>query len=318
MLDNFDRVFPFGLAKSLMGTTGDGSKIFVWDKNSKSFTPVVLPKSLAPPFTPQPIAPLKQLVRTVDQSSDQTKMFWQSDGSLTLKSKNQKTRPSIVLDCPTLPCFDVDCLAVQIDWQRDLRTTQPQTASLLFINDLQKEFDPAFRIDCEPSDTSGSQTLTFPLHSEVSWAMGGMCQQLKLLLPGGTCTIKSIAIEPLALTEPMLSLQNADNQYNLGYVQLNRKYATCKVDYDISLMPGASAAGIEVTRPNTFFQLHNSAKADPNALLAKTTDSKKGGIFLNLEDFPSSGIYEARVRALDIKGKPFGFASDHIVITVNH
>jgi hypothetical protein len=101
-------------------------------------------------------------------------------------------------------------------------------------------------------------------------------------------------------------------------VQLNQQHPNSALQYDVSSIPGTSSVGLEVTRPNAFFQLHNSAKCDNNAQIIKTNSSKKASISLKLSDFVNDGIYEARLRTMDTNGKPFGFSSDHIVISVNH
>src|SRR5262249_15761353 len=54
MLDNFDRVFPFGLARSSMSSGDSKSSIYVWDRTRLVFTPVLLPKASAASFTLQP------------------------------------------------------------------------------------------------------------------------------------------------------------------------------------------------------------------------------------------------------------------------
>lgn len=293
-LDNFDRVFPFGMAKPAVALAARSAQVLKWDEKNMSFSSAAL----------DPSAPVA---------------IRQSSGNLAAKSQNKRMRPTTVLDFAGLPCFNVDCLIFNVDWQNDLRAPEPLTASLLYTNDLQKEFDPAFRVDCQLSDKSGLQSLAFPLHSEVHWAMGGKCHQLKLSLPEGTSfTLKSVSAQPLSQTIPKLSLANTANQYNLGYVQLNRQYPTSTLDYDVSSIPGAASAGLEVTRANAFFQLHNSAKSDNNARIVRTISSKKGSIPLKLSDFVNDGIYEARLRTMDPNGKPFGFSGDHIVISVNH
>jgi hypothetical protein len=294
ILDNFDRVFPFGMAKPAVALAAKSGQVLKWDQKTMSFSNACL-----------------------DTSIPKTITVW--SGTLAAESQNKRTRPAAVLDLSGLPCFNVDCLIFDVDWRNDSKAPEPITASLLYTNDLQKDFDPAFRADCQLSDKNGHQRLAFPLHSEVNWAMGGKCRQLKLMLPEGTrFTLRSVSAQPLALTIPMLSLANTANQYSLGYVQLNQQHPNSVLECDVSSIPEASSVGLEVTRPSAFFELHNSAKCDNNAQIIKTINGKKGSISLKLSDFVKDGIYEARLRTMNTEGKPFGFASDHIVISVNH
>lgn len=293
-LDNFDRVFPFGMAKPTIAVASRKGQVLTWDKTNLNLS-----------------------VASLKASDPAPSNIW--SGTLSANSENKRMRPAAVLDFPNLSCFNVECLSFEIDLHNDVNSNQPLTASLLYTNDLQKEFDPAFRVDCQLSKKTGSQVLVFPLHSEVNWAMGGKCHQLKLMLPEGTSfTLKSISTKPLDLTIPELSMANTVNQYSLGYAQLDQQHSTCTLDFDVSSIPEAKAVGLELSRPNAFFQLHNSEKTDPNAAVVRTINAKKGTISVNLAEFANNGIYAARLRAVDTDGKPFGFSSDHIDISVNH
>jgi hypothetical protein len=117
---------------------------------------------------------------------------------------------------------------------------------------------------------------------------------------------------------PDLSFSKSPNQNSLGFIELNPRYRSCQLNIDASSLPGASSVVLEITRPNVFFALPNAINNDPSACLLKEYPETKSKIYLSIKDFPASGIYEARLRALNSQRQQVGFAGDHIVITVTH
>jgi hypothetical protein len=82
-------------------------------------------------------------------------------------------------------------------------------------------------------------------------------------------------------------------------------------------MPGAVAVQLEVTKPNKFFIVHNSAHAGTELGFTKSLFGNQGTFTLSKDDFPKDGIYQVRIRAVDRNGSPIGFASDHLLVTVS-
>lgn len=319
MLDNFDRSFPFGLARDAMRSFDSKMRILVWDRDNLRFVPASIdssPATMAHAFSG---AELKQLVDAGGDQPKQTQFDWLADGSLKISSSDKKSRPALILAPKGIACFSGESLALEITCSKADAKPENQTVSLYYINDLQKEFHPAYRLDSDLQSGPAQQRLTFPLHSEISWAMGGNCHRLKLLFPAGSeCTLRCLSFEPARLSQPSLSLKDSANQFSLGYVQLNPKTPAGQLRFDVSSPPFGTTTGLEVTRVNRFFAIHNSAKTDPNAQVIKTISGKSGTIELNLKDFPQDGMYEARLRRLDSSGGFIGSSSDHVVITVSH
>jgi hypothetical protein len=319
MLDNSDRIFPFGMARGPISSSDQGLQILTWDSEKKTFIPSPIPKPLDTYACSWSKESLKTIIEFGKEDSGGPGPIWRTDGSVTLNSNaNPKRRPELVVNLTGIPCFAIEFLSIKLRCPRIQANDAPGTVSLLYTNDLEKKFDSAHRLDATLKDTPELQTVSFPLHGQVSWAMGGKCHQLQFLFPRGCqCDLKSISVQPARLMMPQLSLRPSVNQNVLGFIELNEKNPAAEIDFDCHSLPGASSIALEFTKPNGSFEFQNTSLDDRSTGIIKLYPTTSGKIPLGTQDFPTSGIYEARLRALDWTGKPVGFAGDHILLTVN-
>jgi hypothetical protein len=318
-LDNSDRVFPFGIARSSLNSLHFYPIIMLWSNDRQSFVGLRIPKA---PGSVNLSWANENLRKIISQDPHQPKAIqssFQPDGTLVFSSSNKKTHPEIVFTLPQMPCWYAEYITLKVRCLGPQLTKDNAVASLIYSNDLLQTFDLAHRVEGEVSQDGTVRSLTFALHSEIDWAMGGMCHQMKLLLPPGTqWAISEIAVTPAQAIMPILSVPVAGNQNRLGYIELNPKYPTAQLDFNVDAIPEAIGVALELSAPNAFFQLHNTSRTEPASCTFKTMHGKQGSIILDLHDFKLDGIYEARLRALNSDEKQVGLAGDHVVITVNH
>ncbi|MGH9550007.1 MAG: hypothetical protein ACRD3W_11560, partial [Terriglobales bacterium] len=79
----------------------------------------------------------------------------------------------------------------------------------------------------------------------------------------------------------------------------------------------AAAVKLEVTRPNAQFEWPNAPVADRNTKILAIKSGLSGAFVIKRHDFPDTGLFELRVRAVDAHGRDLGVASDHIVAAVD-
>jgi hypothetical protein len=326
MLTDSEHSFPFGFSRESIQNRSN-SKILRWDSDRLQFHLLALPISVAK------VIPSWQLV--------------------TVAETIPKHR-SLVMLTDHLPCWSTDIITLHLRATAGLQKGSDSTISLMYKNDLQKTFSLSKRIASNIENTTSEQSISFPLHGDVDWSMGGDCHQLELLYPGQCqIVIDKLEITPLYDMVPKLSFKNTANQNSLGYIELNQNNPSCQLNFDINQMLPLSSNGfpsapashlnagwkpalpgydagkmpalpgvingvrLEITKPNTFFETANSRSEDNTVALSQYYPGKQGGITVNLTNFPASGIYQCRLRAIDKNQSPCGFAGDQIMITVN-
>ncbi|HEY9785051.1 MAG TPA: glycosyltransferase family 39 protein [Candidatus Obscuribacterales bacterium] len=92
------------------------------------------------------------------------------------------------------------------------------------------------------------------------------------------------------------------------------------LSYDLSSIPGAADARVEMSRPYSMFQVDSNTYRDrePSKGAAKSWVSKgaKGRIELRAGVFPEPACYQIRIFALDARGTTLGVSSDPIYLGV--
>jgi hypothetical protein len=311
MLTSTEHSFPYGFARDSI-QKDKNSKILQWNSEPKDFDLLTLPQdgdssretiqsdTISFPATTLPNKYIIPFLLQVPQ--------------IKKTAENQ----SLILLVQNLPCWSTDIITLKC---RILSPPQPDSEfpiSLMYTNDLQKEFSLSKRVATIMKNTSAEQTISFPLHGDIDWSMGGNCHQLQILSSNKyVMKIDKLESTPLLSMMPKLSFSNTANQNKLGYVQLNRQYQSCQFNFDAEPMSPVTSVSLEVSKPNTFFDTPNSEAPDNHVAITHSYAGKKGRISLRLQDFPVSGIYQARLRAFDSQKNPYGFAGDQIMITVS-
>ena len=197
--------------------------------------------------------------------------------------------------------------------RKNLATTG---ADLLVSNDLHPETDLRRRV--HTAVPQGDGTLFFCLHGMPEWALGGNCRNLKLLLPDN-CRLVVTAVELLPATTiaPTLNFPNSGYLGSKGFIHMSADKKEQAVTLNATTIDKAAAVELEVTRPNLTFEEQNSSEPSSVVMRRLRINSPSGAVILHRSQFPATGLYEARPRALDTRAVPIGVAGDHIVISVD-
>jgi protein O-mannosyl-transferase len=286
-LDNFDQVFPFGFAKDTI-QSDPHSRIFRWESNDKKLVPITLTGN-----------------RYFEMAWPNTKPVKLSLGKLG-------------------DAFEFEFPNYTHRWQTELitftlttsNTLDPQPVTLFYGAEY---FPNRHRLPVLLENNGRVTKLSFCLRGEVDWALGKGSADLKLGLPQNiTFTIENVEVRHPGCLVPLARIQPAQNQNINGYLELNPKFNQAEITPDISRFENAKSLELEVSKPNQFFLIRNDPQRSQDVGQVRKTNPSEAKITLRLEDFPQDGIYDVRLRALDIVGKPIGFAGDNIVLTVHH
>ncbi|MBX9877775.1 MAG: hypothetical protein K2Y22_04895 [Candidatus Obscuribacterales bacterium] len=313
MVNSFEPILPFGYLKESLYQAKEQVRLFRWDNTSESFLDISLPESdsLSKVTTVFQGNALKQIAKP--QKISGTTYTWLPDGTLSVSSSADARKHSeIILDLGKLPCWFTDFIAVNFEVLHLPEQSAQWGADLLYKNDINKDFELRRRTHAQIYPKT-----VFALHSLPEWSLGGTAKQFKLMLPPGSeLKIKSIEVVRPETVMPSLTFKNSGYFGTKGYLHISDKDNTQVINIDTREIANAAGARIEITRPNLLFEFQNTT--EPSRVIAQTIDTgKKASVTLTEDKFPSAGIYELRVRAIDSAGNPVGLASDHIVISVD-
>ncbi len=187
---------------------------------------------------------------------------------------------------------------------------------LLYKNDLHPE---GISVSALPIYKKGKKI--FLLHNLVDWKLGGKCSEIKLYLPHQT--IKSAAVVAANKIMPTLFFKPAVNQYIVGYIELDKLHPSCQLYYDASNIEEAKNVVLESASPNQIFVIENdplppsTVQSHAQTVLPyKKLSGLSGQVSLTKADFPETGIYALRLRAVSEDNRYIGVAGDHIIVTV--
>ncbi len=314
MVNSFEPILPFGHLKDSLYQFKDQVKLYRWDSQSGTgFIPITLPETnvLNQITTTWQGKTLKQILQP--QEAKDTIYTWLPDGTLSVSSDADARKHSeVIVNLGNLPCWFTDFIAVNFEIMHLPATSAQWGADLLYKNDINKDFELRRRTHAEIFPKT-----VFSLHSLPEWSLGGTAKQFKLMIPPGCeLKIKSIEVIRPETVMPRLTFNNSGYFGTKGYLHISDKDNTQTIAVDTREIAGAVAARVEITRPNLLFEFQNTT--EPSRVVAQTINTaKKGTVTLTADQFPTAGIYELRVRAVDSAGNPLGVASDHIVISVD-
>jgi hypothetical protein len=316
-LDNFDRVFPFGFARQSIASPASNPKgkaaVYLWNQNNRLFTKFDLDaakEQTAPSWQGEDLVHYFELGQSVGQI--------QADGDRGIDvTGDPKKRSTLVFSIDDLPCWTTEMLVLTVKTGKALLNNN-QNFFFNYTNDQVEALDPRYRVPPLIVKSDDHYKIVFPLHSEVSWAFGKHSKTLVFSGPEGfNFTIESISVAKASEFLPTVSIKPTGNQNENGFIQLNNASPDCQLNFDVSEEDEATGVALEVARASQFFQLHNSTTSEPKPLFTGAFNDQTGTICLNRDDFPGEGLYEARVIGIDGEGRRVGFASDHVLVTVN-
>jgi hypothetical protein len=313
MVGQFEPILPFGFLKESLAQNKDAIKIFGWNVADRHFFPVEIPvQQEGDGCRSWSATQLKDILEPAKEGT--SKYSWLPDGSLeAIGAAGLRGRPNIGLKLAGRACWSIGVLAVRI--KRLDAFEQSVGADLLYCNDLHPTSDLRRRI--HTALPAGETTAYFSLHGAPEWALGGNCRALNLLLPDN-CQAIVESVELLSAEEvmPAISFPNSGYLGSKGFVHLAAGEER-SLTVSAGKIQGARRLELEITRANLTFEEQNSNAPSRVVLKRLECGTASGAIILRRSDFPASGIYEARLRALDSQGKQIGVAGDHIVISVD-
>jgi hypothetical protein len=292
-LDEINHVFPFGYARQSMlkeNKEGVNSKFYIWDAEGQKFVNCALASD-------------GLLDTPIYLNLDKDILGSDQDILIDLKGRN---------------CLDLNCLIIDLTVDNlDKGKRSSKVSNLFYTNDICPEFDLLHRFDFPLEHGNGEYKLVIPLYGQADWAFGNKAHCLKLTMPRtAIARITNIWFEPIEKMMPRINFASNANQNSLGFIELSNSFQDCQIEYDSSKVLGANKVMLEFTASDQTFALANETKQPQSFHGYKELKGLKGLISLNKKDFPSSGIYEIRLRSFDNNNKMVGMAGNHIVVTV--
>ena len=251
---------------------------------------------------------------------------WLSDGTLELIShKTSDTCTILELDLQGIPCWNIDFLALRVQFSQLKNLGIFQGAGLFFTNDISRAYSKEYFRDYFVLDscralikpTSQEQEIIFPLRNLPAWSMGGKCRSIRIVFPTDcNIKIKEVAIPESQTMMPTVYIQPASNS-DQGKLTLNKTSNIQLIKYDARRLD-CDQIVLEVAQASKFFDLQNSKDVDKFTFIKKESRNLNGQFTINLTDFHSKqATYRARLRALDKAGKQVGFPSGSFFIYVD-
>jgi len=293
VLNNFDLVFPFGLSKNVIEDKSSQARAFIWNYDKKRFEPYALPSRTDPLEGTWSKDQLKALV--VNTPTDNRRLTFRLRG---------------------LPCWRSEFVVFRL-----VNGKSPEEfsdLSLNYTNDLCPLFNRRNRVPCIVSVVDGKPEVTFRLHGEIDWVFGNSSHELTILSSKPIdFAVDQLRLEGPEKHLPQLSISQTENLNKNGFVNLSTQARTAQICYDVRDLIGAVGVQLEATKPGKFFPVHNSPTASRDLGFVQSYPSNQGKLTLGKDEFPKDGIYEVRIRAVDDKDRPIGFASDHLLVNVS-
>jgi putative flippase GtrA len=311
-----DRIFPYGFAKDKLPEMSACTSVYRWDSRAREFELVQFPASLKN---------IKQCFYAIDRRSFAT--YQSGDGDRDQKTlmkcelveRNHVPFVEIELPAGGLHCWNADVLQFDVNVSDIEQHDRSRIARLRYQNNLESTFDEEAEEMSSLTPYVGQQKIVFAMRGNVNWWLGGDCKRIRLEFPL-KCKVQVISLQTLDQNQliPKLEFVEKSRMYNLGPIVLTSACRSCPLAFDVTQIPGAVSAVIDITRPNMFLDSHNSPY--PSSQIGKQipVQSERGKFSIRLDDFSTPGTYELTIRALDRHGGYVGLASDHLPIFIPH
>jgi hypothetical protein len=244
------------------------------------------------------------------QATPQTKGISIKDTySLILTPKTIALSPSI-----DLPASQIDAIIVKVKsvGVPDSSVIPPKARSK---NEVLKLIYKTGSMALPMFDNSSGE-IVFQLSEHKNWLKQGMVHELSFETLGSAEAIEITSIEALNFDHQLPRVE-AD-----GHDLIEGPDGICRVhgprptfSYDVSNVPGATAATCEVSKPNSWFEHYSGTLRDKvvskNALSVTPFNKLKGrNILLSFAGIKDHGFYQIKVAAVDKDGKVLGYFSD--------
>lgn len=312
LIDKYEPIFPFGARKNYLALYPETSHVFRWDDATQRFNETRL--SAHHPQMHGPIVyegiQLKEVLTPVEQVGVHS--TWDGSGSLSLAA-GADVRPQVVFHDKNIEPFDLDYLGLSLTPQRP--QSQAVAFDVLYTTDLSQSFRFDKRIHQELP--VGATNVVIGLRSYPEWAFAKHPARLAIVFPAGwTGSIRRLEVIPPAHLTPAIEMTAPHTVASQGVLAVGGKSGNQAIVVDASKVPNAASAELEISRCNVFFEEQNTAKR--SKITWRTIPvGRKERLAIKAEDFPATGLYQARAWAKDGTGTDVGPCSDHILIMVS-
>lgn len=237
-------------------------------------------------------------------------------GSQATDSRSTGSESFLVSPSIDAPSVAVDFVDVKV---KNDKKSNPGDVITMSWNTIS---DPIFRNDrtlAKPVDNS--DLIRFTVSEHKNWVSSETIHQLKFELPSGM-NIEEISLRSGENAIPTISPNTSAPSTNGRTVAedvggVSRPGTNIgPFTYDISKVPGADHAVVEISKADSWFEHYSGTfrdqKLSPESLVTKTLNAKSGQFDLPAKELDRPGFYEIRVCAIDKNGKLIGFSSDPI------
>lgn len=237
-------------------------------------------------------------------------------GTEATDSRSSGNESFLVSPSIDIPAVSVDFVDVKI---KNDKKSDPADVITIGWNTIS---DPIFRSDRTLSKAvENSNQVRFSVSEHKNWVSSETIHQLKFELPSGM-NIEKISLLSGENTIPTISPNTSAPSTNGRTVAedvggVSRPGSNIgPFTYDISRIPGADHAVIEISKADSWFEHYSGTfrdqKLSPESSVAKALKAKSGQFDLPAKELDRPGFYEIRVCAVDKNGKLIGFPSDPI------
>jgi hypothetical protein len=262
---------------------------------------------------------------------------WDEKKENLLLESHTRVGPALLMECYGLSPIQGDFLYVEakIDVPQAARTNATANLELHWLTNWQGDWEARDRKVLTSGPVSDGQyhRYYFPLRT-LAWTTSGLPTNLMLGFPGGaTVALKSMGLcqEPVPLPDISVTAvhkqdtnKNYFSHYCFDYPDID-ELGLCAVyghdngldiNYDVSKIPGAKEAVIEIVSLSEAFRNENSSEPLAGSLLI-AGNPIKGNIKVPSEQLGAGGLFSVRVFAAGDQHKSIGHTSDSLKCLVD-
>jgi hypothetical protein len=306
-----DKTFTFGARRqNFLVPANSIPVVYIWNTQNKTLVP----------FRPVEDEDYERIW----EGKDLAELLWNSsqvsvskNGLVALAGEKKDKNATITLGFKNqVDGWKAQVLTLKFDFIGGNVFQEPPFVTVNFKNNLQSSprlSDPSDEVAIAPGGKG--EIVTIPMRGNSTWSLGGDITALTLRFPRGwNIYLKEVDVSNGAHQIPTIKLDPKLKRAKEGVILASEMGDSCKISFDTSNIPGASKTLLEITDANTPFGVLNSPALSEHTSRTMKSSQTKGEFEINRKDFPASGIYQLRVRALDAKDKPVGLASDHVIL----
>lgn len=321
---------PDGRLKDLLRDNKYLNAIWRWEKDLQSFIPldlsqpsVIWPANMTPTDLSNRLQPGLIFYKTVSLDPKENSMVLET---------NSEHGPMIVLSASELSPLDGDYMVLEARINAPPSTVVPKV-ELHWMTRVHEDYDKKQRSTYAPAIINDQQYHKYHLSLRSNgWTAGGSPKSFALGFPAGSrvdlrsveiigksnAAASLIPLEVMALIGPRYTPPYYDYPVapELGLIALPDSADKIEASYSVTNVPEATAALVEISRPNESFDDANSNHLSGHTFKTVSLTGAEGKVTVPLTDLDQAGVYSIRVIGTDASGSFRGTFSDPICYQV--